>query len=226
MTLTLPNDNKRAQAPEISPQTSWHGLHLSALTVALGLVVFRTYAFFTNLDAAPLDRFILPALVAVLAGELFFNASPRHRVDQNPGAANGSGNGDAIAGCYSGAELTSMIEREVSRAGRAGRPLAILMIDITSAGVDSAAPARSDKLQQLTQTIRGATRNSDVLGRMDPGELALILADTPAENAAIVIDKLRRILAEADPGRLNVKLVTARQDGDSKGIIWRYGDPV
>ena len=226
MSLSLPNDHKRADARVVSPNGLWHPLRLSVLTIALGLAVFRTYAFVANIDTAPLDRFILPILIAVLACELFYTASVWGSTAETRRASSDARNRDTIAGFYSGEALTSMIEREVSRAGRAGRSLAILMIDVTSAGVEEDFSSQSAKLEHLTRVIRDTTRNSDVLGRMDPGELALILTDTPAENAAIVIEKLRGKLLSTDVSQFNVKLVTARQDGDGKGIIWRCDEQV
>ena len=182
MSLSLPNDHKRADARVVSPNGLWHPLRLSVLTIALGLAVFRTYAFVANIDTAPLDRFILPILIAVLACELFYTASVWGSTAETRRASSDARNRDTIAGFYSGEALTSMIEREV----------------------------RVPSERRLVAAV----------------ELALILTDTPAENAVIVIEKLRGKLLSTDVSQLNVKLVTARQDGDGKGIIWRCDEQV
>ncbi len=231
MSLLLPKDPKVANARGFSSLGAWHPLHLAVLTVALGLVAFKTYTFFQGIDTEQLDRFVLPGLIVVLAGELAFVAYSRGLISGMILTLDRLGNADAIAGCYTGEALTSMVEREVNRASRAGRALAILMIDV-AADDDGKGPAtaQSENIRQMTQVIRETTRNSDVLGQFEPGELALILSDTPTHHASIVIDKLRRrfdiAVVGADASRLSVKLVTARQADDGKGIIWRFDEPV
>ncbi|MFW1489839.1 hypothetical protein ACEV9X_23170, partial [Vibrio parahaemolyticus] len=78
-----------------------------------------------------------------------------------------------------GEALTSMVEREVNRASRAGRALAILMIDVAADETGEGGAAQAANIRQMTQVIRDTTRNSDVLGQFEAGELALILSDTP-----------------------------------------------
>lgn len=231
MSLLLPKDPKIAHARGFSSLGAWHPLHLAILTIALGLLAFKTYTFFAEIDTAPLDRYVLPSLVVVLAGELAFVAYGRGLISGMILALDRLGNADAIAGCYTGEALTSMVEREVNRASRAGRALAILMIDVAADDDGKGdAGAQSDNIRQMTRVIRETTRNSDVLGQFEPGELALILSDTPTQHASIVIDKLRRrfdvAVVGADASRLNVKLVTARQAADGTGIIWRFDEPV
>ena len=230
MSLLLPKDPEIANARGFSSLGPWHPLHLAILTIALGIVAFRTYAFFQDIDTAPLDRYILPLLVIILAGELAFVAYARGRISGMILALDRLGNADTIAGCYTGEALTSMVEREVNRASRAGRALAILMIDVAADSVTEGSATQSANIRQMTQVIRDTTRNSDVLGQFEPGELALILSDTPTHHASIVIDKLRRrfdvAVVGADASRLSVKLVTARQAEDGKGIIWRFDEPI
>lgn len=228
MSLLLPKDPDIAKAHSLSSLGGWHPLHLAILAATLGLVVFETYAAYQGIDDNALDRYILPAVTVVLAGELAFVAFVRGRVSGMILALDRLGNADTIAGCYTGEALTSMVEREVNRASRAGRALAILMIDVAADSVDDSGDPAT--IRQMTKVIRETTRNSDVLGQFEPGELALILSDTPTQHAAIVIDKLRRrfdvAVVGADASRLNVKLVTARQAEDGKGIIWRFDEPV
>jgi diguanylate cyclase (GGDEF)-like protein len=231
MSLLLPKDPKIARARGFSSLGAWHPLHLAILTITLGLVAFKTYGFFTGVDTVPLDPYILPGLVVVLAGELAFVAYSRGLITGMILALDRLGNADAIAGCYTGEALTSMVEREVNRASRAGRALAILMIDVAADDDGKGAgAAQSENIRQMTRVIREATRNSDVLGQFEPGELALILSDTPTQHASIVIDKLRRrfdvAVIGADASRLSVKLVTARQAADGTGIIWRFDEPI
>jgi GGDEF domain-containing protein len=200
------------------------------LVVATAVVGFKIYCQDEGVAYDGFEIYAYPTLLALFAVEILLIFLTRRRFAETVAATSTQGSADAIAGYYTGVALTSMVEREVARAGRAGRALAILMIDVAlddpNGGGANGSPAPD--VGKMTRLIRESTRNSDVLGQFEPGELALVLSDTPTDHAGIVAAKLRRRLdtlaPNADPGRLNVKLVTARQAEDGTGIVWRFDE--
>lgn len=206
-------------------------LHLIVLAGAAAVVGFKFYCRATNTSVDGFETIAYPALLLLLAAEFALVVLARRRHAAVLALASAPlGEADAVAGYYTGLALTSMVEREIARAGRAGRALAILMIDVAldeHNGARTTNTATPD-IRKMTRVIRESTRTSDVLGQFEPGELALVLSDTPTDHAGIVAAKLRRRLDSASPsaeaGRLNVKLVTARQAEDGTGIVWRFDE--
>jgi len=72
-----------------------------------------------------------------------------------------------------------------------------------------------DVLVRVAEILRGATRDGDVLARVGGEEFALILRDTSLTRATAMVERLRHLIAEAQPEaagirhRLSVSIGTA-----------------
>jgi len=106
---------------------------------------------------------------------------------------------DSLTGTLHRRSFVERAEAEMLRARRAGRPLCVLMLDIDHfkqvndtyghAGGDAA-------LRAVAQTLRGAIRPSDLLGRLGGEEFAVLLPETGPEAALALAERLRAAIAE------------------------------
>jgi diguanylate cyclase (GGDEF)-like protein len=107
---------------------------------------------------------------------------------------------DALTGILNRRSFVERAEVEIMRARRAGKPLCVLMLDIDHfkqindtyghAGGDTA-------LRALAQTLRGAIRPSDLLGRLGGEEFAVLLPDTAPEAALVLAERLRAVVDQS-----------------------------
>jgi diguanylate cyclase (GGDEF)-like protein len=86
---------------------------------------------------------------------------------------------------------------EVSRARRTGLPVSLIMIDVDNFSEYQNKRGRiaSDHLLKMLATIlRRTSRVNDILARLGPDELAMLLPHTHQRGAAIKAERLRRII--------------------------------
>jgi diguanylate cyclase (GGDEF)-like protein len=103
-------------------------------------------------------------------------------------------NTDMLTGLPNHRSLSATIEREVARARRSGRPLALLFLDIDhfKALNDSAGHAAGDgALAEFSSLVAGCLRASDVLGRWGGEEFIALLPEAGAEEAHAVAERVR-----------------------------------
>lgn len=115
-------------------------------------------------------------------------------------------------------------EMELERAGRFGRPLAVLMIDIDHFKPinDTYGHATGDRaLRAVAQACRDALREVDNVGRIGGEEFAALLPETDPKGAEQVATRLRQAVSELQiegengPLRLTVSIgVATLTEGD------------
>ncbi|UCE30238.1 MAG: GGDEF domain-containing protein, partial [Burkholderiales bacterium] len=101
---------------------------------------------------------------------------------------------DPLTGLLNRARFMSRLQHEMRRAGRHGRPLSVIVLDIDSFRRinDGHGHAAGDQaLKRLAQVMRGLQRDTDALGRMGGEEFALLLPETDLEGAGTVAERLR-----------------------------------
>ncbi len=126
-----------------------------------------------------------------------------------------------------------VLGREVKRASRTGRGLAVVLVSLDR--LDEMAEALGavvgdQVLQRVTQLLRGQLRDSDLLVRYGPQQFAMLLPDTDAQGSSLVAEHLRQELefasfmtekgdvsvtasigvAQCDPGKETVEQTLAR----------------
>lgn len=97
---------------------------------------------------------------------------------------------DAVTGLYTWAGIARRIGEVAAAAERSGRPLACVVLAPAGEG----APldeTEEDPVAAFAERLRGATRRSDVLGRIGPREFAIIAPDTTPEGAQTLARRLR-----------------------------------
>ena len=142
---------------------------------------------------------------------------------------------DSLTGLHSRDFFLAEMEQEILRAGRSGRPFALLMFDLDGlkAANDRFGHASGDSLlRAVADALGGAIRATDIAARWGGDEFVLLLPETDLTGAMLVADKVR-----IDIGRLalpndglvirtsaSIGLVTYPEDGKSSTELMRRAD--
>ena len=107
---------------------------------------------------------------------------------------------DSLTGAYNHRHFQEVLQRELGRAERVGRPLAVLMLDIDdfkSINDRFGHPVGDAILQGIVGEIRNEVRGDmDLLARYGGDEFALVLPETPMSEAVLVAERVRRRVDE------------------------------
>lgn len=101
---------------------------------------------------------------------------------------------DPLTGVLNRRGFDEAVERELARARRHGRPLALAYLDVRGlkAVNDTEGHLVGDELiRQVAGLLRDCARAGDLVGRLGGDEFGLVLAEQPADSAAIVKARLR-----------------------------------
>lgn len=100
---------------------------------------------------------------------------------------------DYLTGLFNRRHFIELAEHEPARALRYQRPLSLLMIDIDHfKAINDTWGHRTgdDVLQKVSQLIRNAIRDVDIVGRIGGEEFAAMLVETDVEQAMLVAQRL------------------------------------
>ena len=108
---------------------------------------------------------------------------------------------DGLTGAVNRRHMTTLLDDEVRRQRRSGRPMAIAMLDIDwfKRVNDSHGHAVGDAvLRQMTRSATEVLRTTDVLARWGGEEFLLLMPETTLAQAIEVAERVRRQVREAD----------------------------
>jgi len=107
---------------------------------------------------------------------------------------------DSLTGAYNHRHFQDVLQRELGRAERLARPLTVLMLDIDDFKAINdrfGHPVGDAILQGVVGEIRSEVRGDmDLLARYGGDEFALVLPETPAAEAVVVAERVRRRVDE------------------------------
>ncbi len=107
---------------------------------------------------------------------------------------------DSLTGAYNHRHFQEVLQRELGRAERLGRPLTVLMLDIDdfkSINDRFGHPVGDAILQGIVGEIRNEVRGDmDLLARYGGDEFAVVLPETPPGEAILVAERVRRRVDE------------------------------
>jgi two-component system cell cycle response regulator len=105
---------------------------------------------------------------------------------------------DFLTSAYNRRHFMQLAGAELSRAGRYGRPVTLMMLDIDffkRVNDERGHAAGDEALKAFVNLIRDVLRDQDRLGRMGGEEFAVVLPETAQDAAVVVADRLRSRLA-------------------------------
>jgi len=128
---------------------------------------------------------VIAALVSALASSL---VEQRNRAMVDP-----------LTGAMNRRSFQLIAERERLRAGRTASPLSLAYFDLDdfkNVNDRLGHPVGDRLLRVFAAAMRAGIRGSDVLCRMGGDEFVLLLPDTDARQAVVVVDRVRGVLTE------------------------------
>ncbi len=143
---------------------------------------------------------------------------------------------DPVTGVYSHRHMQDRIRQETARAGRAGLPLSVLMVDLDDFKRvnDVFGHQAGDRvLRTIAGALRAAVRTSDVVARYGGDEFVVLMPDTDAAEAAQVAARAREAVASrahpmADGSEVRITcsagLATFPIDGNNARRLLRSAD--
>ncbi len=102
---------------------------------------------------------------------------------------------DPLTGLYQRPHLFTLSEREVNRAQRNHRHMAVLIADLdhcSKINAEHGLEAGDLALKHLAECAQKAVRDFDLIGRYSGEEVALILPDTDFKGAMVVAERLQK----------------------------------
>ncbi len=106
---------------------------------------------------------------------------------------------DELTGSHNRRFLLGLIDREKERSDRNARPFCLCLFDIDffKRINDSYGHAAGDLvLRSFAATVQGQIRGTDAFGRYGGEEFLLMLPETPAPDAVVLAERVRRVIAE------------------------------
>jgi diguanylate cyclase (GGDEF)-like protein len=129
---------------------------------------------------------------------------------------------DPLTNIYNRRKFSRLLDQEIQRIERYGRPLSIVLVDIDhfKRVNDTYGHDTGDfVLRKITELIRENARISDILARYGGEEFVIILPETDIEGASKQIERMRKIIEKTSfdgVGNLTISAgITSYTGGDS-----------
>ncbi|HUH08095.1 MAG TPA: diguanylate cyclase [Egibacteraceae bacterium] len=140
---------------------------------------------------------------------------------------------DGLTNCLNHRAFHERLHVETERACRHNRPLGLLVIDLDdfkAINDGHGHPTGDAVLAAIGQTLRGAARISDVVGRVGGDEFAVLLPETEVEDATQVAERMRaNVAALANPLPISVSIGVSAAPalaGDAASLVEQADEAV
>ena len=142
---------------------------------------------------------------------------------------------DQLTGLYDRTQSRRLLEQEIQRASRSGRPFSLLMLDVDDLRLVNELFGRDygDRvIRAVADVVRVGVRLIDTVGRHGDDAFVVLLPETGRDGALVLADKLRRGVAEISwrtegrPVRVSASLavVTYPDDGTTADQLLMSAD--
>ena len=138
---------------------------------------------------------------------------------------------DALTGLHNRRYFHETLAREVARAGRYGRSLALVILDIDDfkAINDEIGHLAGDAvLSEVAKRLRAVVRSADIACRVGGDEFAVILPESSAADAEQLYHRVRRAVAAApveQAGHMDLSGgIAERLDGEDPPTLFERAD--
>lgn len=173
-----------------------YGLLWSILTLMTIIAAYLAHPYLSMEPRIPLVAFLQACSAYIFVGSLaFFYERVRSHQEQ---MLQHQADYDYLTGVYNRRGLTHAMAMEISRVERYGTRLSFLLLDLDDfkAINDRYGHKIGDQvLQEICQVTQQSIRQSDVLARWGGEEFAILMPEAGLEEAGLLADKLRAIIA-------------------------------
>lgn len=130
---------------------------------------------------------------------------------------------DSLTDLYNRREFERLLVEELHRAARYYHPLSLLLIDIDrfkQINDGFGHRAGDQALRMVSAAIRDISRKGDIVGRYGGDELAVLMPETPIDDAVVVAERIRALASQQltanDGSKIDITLSigVANTDGD------------
>jgi diguanylate cyclase (GGDEF)-like protein len=202
---------------------AWIGSRAGAVVVAAAAAVATGVAGLAQVPATAAAS--TAAIVLVVAALTAIGVARVHDalIDQQRSAAY-----DSLTGALSRHGFDTVAEHARLRAGRDGQFLSVAYIDFDEFRHINDAHGRDlgdDLLVRFASAVSASVRSTDVFSRVGGDRFLLLLPDTDARSALVVLERVRSILEEAGKGldhpvTASIGVATYRNPPDSvEGLV-------
>lgn len=148
-------------------------------------------------------RSMLSEIEAVKEGALRYARSLEQRVAERTRELEVMSRHDALTGVLNRRAFSEALHREITRAKRAGTPLAVLYIDIDDFKAINDAHGHQvgdEVLRRISGSLKEASREMDIVARLGGDEFCVVLPEVDEEGATAYRDRFVNKLAACGKG--------------------------
>ena len=168
----------------------------------------RLAPFLEFIDRVPLVVKLGVALLGLVAFAIWAAwVRARRRLDRNAFV-------DPVTGIANAAAFEGLLDRELDRAKRYKRPLALIVLDVGAAEHAGLLPLRDQTAREVASAIRGGIREGDTIVRLGGSRFAVISPEATGASAKTLARALERRLEEL---RVHVAVGTAERQPTDLG---------
>jgi diguanylate cyclase (GGDEF)-like protein len=162
----------------------------------------RLAPFLEFIDRVPLVVKVGVGLLALIALAMWAAwVRARRRLAQNAFV-------DPVTGIANAAAFEGLLDRELERAKRYKRPLALILLDVGAAEHPGLLPLRDQTAREVASAIRGRIREGDTIVRLGSSRFAVISPEATASSAKTLARALELRLEQL---RVHVSVGTAER---------------
>lgn len=192
-------------------------LHLAWIAALYGLALDLAH----RTSGPPVTLWTLTIVGLLLAGLMI--ARMRDRSEELVRRLNQAARTDALTGLLNRRAFDESLDQEIARARRTHRPFAVLLGDLDrfkEINDRYGHPTGDATLILVGSVLQGATRTVDIVARVGGDEFALILPESDEQQGWVLVERLRRFLADALTDHspavgLSIGVVVHPRDGET-----------